>query len=106
MATIRVEKETIEGQPGIRFRTNAEPETEAEGRLQEIQSELSGGIVDLPSPTTLPHLNFYAVAIVNGLDKTYISLWVPSEQQLQATRLLEDAGFTFANRWQVQGRTR
>jgi hypothetical protein len=98
MLTVRVEKETIEGVSGIRLRTNAEPGTEAEGRLQGIQSELSGGIVDLPSPTTLPHLNFYVAAIVDGPDKTYISLWVPSEQQLQATRLLEDAGFALANR--------
>jgi len=90
--------ETIESVSGIRFRTNAEPETEAEKHLRGIQSKLSGGIVELSSPTTLPHLNFYVAAVVDGADKTYVSLWVPSEQRSEATQLLEVAGFTVADR--------
>jgi hypothetical protein len=92
-AYAKTEEETIEGVHGIRFRTNAEPNTEAERQLQEIQSVLSGGIVDLPPPA-LPHLNFYWAAVAGGPDPTYISLWAPNEQRLQATQLLEAAGFT------------
>jgi hypothetical protein len=91
--TARASAETIAQISGIRFATNAVPETTAAGHLQEIQSKLSGGMDDTPPPT-VSHLNFYAAAVVDGPDKTYISLWVPSEQQSQATGLLEAAGFT------------
>jgi hypothetical protein len=82
--------------PGIRFRTDAEPETKAEGRLRDIQSELSGGTVELGEAPIVAHLNFYMVARVDAPDKTYVSLWLPAEQRTQAVELLEAAEFTFA----------
>jgi hypothetical protein len=89
-----VSEETISNVPGVRFSTNARPDTEQEEKLQAIQSALSGGIVDLPSPTTLPHLNYYSAAIVGGGSETYISLWVPADQRAGTTKRLETAGFT------------
>lgn len=92
MASATVREETILNVPGVRFSTNARPHTEQEEELQAIQSRLSGGVVDLPSPTMLPHLNFYSVMTASG-SKTFISLWVPKEQQVDAADLLETAGF-------------
>jgi hypothetical protein len=60
-----------------------------EGKLQEIQSALSGGKVLLPSATRLPHLNLVLVATVYGPSNFRVmSLWVPRE------RRFEVAGFT------------
>lgn len=92
MASATVREETILNVPGVRFSTNARPHTEQEEELQAIQSALSGGVVDLPSPTTLPHLNFYSVKTVGG-SETFISLWVPNEQRADAANRLEAAGF-------------
>jgi hypothetical protein len=96
MPTVSTHEQVIDGVPGIRFRTNAQPDTEPERQLQEIQSKLSSGEVHLSSSTTLPHLNFYDVATIDGPTQTFISLWVPKEQELQATELLEAADFTVA----------
>lgn len=94
MLTARAQKETIEAVSGLRFRTNARHDTAAGRQLQEIQSELSGGRGSLSLPTTLPHLTFFAVATADGPTNSYISLWVPQEQERQATELLNAAGFT------------
>lgn len=95
MPTALISAETIEGVAGTRFRTNAQPHTDAERLLQEIQSTLSGGMNG--PPLTVAHLNFYARGVADGPDKTYISLWVPREQQSQTTSLLEDAGFSVSD---------
>ncbi len=94
MLTARSENHTIQDVPGVPLRTNARPGTAVEGQLREIQSELSGGQVDLPSPTTVPHLSYFAVATVDGPPHSYISLWVPEHQAPRAAELLGDAGFT------------
>jgi hypothetical protein len=95
MLTARAEEETIVAVPGVRFRTNARPDTASERQLQDIQSELSDGERELSSPTTLPHLNyFYAATKGDRPTNSFISLWVPKEQQLQAEDLLRAAGFT------------
>ena len=93
MLTAKAEEETIGQVAGVRFNTNERPETEPERRLQEIQADLSGGTTDGPPPT-VAHLNYYAVAVVDGPSRSYISLWVPREKQTEAAGLLEDAGFT------------
>jgi hypothetical protein len=94
MLTARSSDETIKGVEGVRFPTNAEPGSDAEDRLQEIQRELAGGIDELPSGTTLPHLNYYDAATVGGPTQTYISLWAPKDQRLRGIELLEAADFT------------
>lgn len=96
MPTATAQEETITGVPGVRFTTDARPDTEWEGKLQEIQSALSGGKVLLPSPTTLPHLNLSLVATVDGPSDSVISLWVPREQRSEAARRLAAAGFTLS----------
>ena len=94
MPTARTSDETIQDVPGVRFRTDARPNTPEEAQLQEIQSELADGVTSLPSGTNLPHLNYYDAQAVDGPSQTYISLWVPGDQRSQATGLLESAGFT------------
>jgi hypothetical protein len=94
VASATAREAAISNVPGIRFSTNARQHTEQEDKLKAIQGALSGGIIDLPSPTTLPHLSFYSVATVDGDSGTFISLWVPKDQQADATKRLEAAGFT------------
>ena len=94
MQRARAEEETIEGVAGIRFRTDARPDTALEAKLQEIQSALSGGQVLLPSPTTLPHLELTSVQVVDGESYAVISLWVPRDLRSDAAAQLEAAGFT------------
>jgi len=96
MLTARAKDETIEGVVGVRFRTNAKPNTAGEEQLKEIQYELSGGQIDLPSPTTVPHLNYYYVDVVGGPARSLISLWVPATQESRATELLEAAEFALS----------
>jgi hypothetical protein len=94
MMTARAEQEPIMGVAGVRFKTNAKPKTGDEDRLKEIQYQLSGGQVDLPSPTTVAHLSLYYVDAVDGSTRSPISLWVPATQRPQAAELLEAADFT------------
>jgi hypothetical protein len=89
-----VEEETIAGVSGVRFLTDARPETEADFKLRAIQRELAGGVDRLPEGTTLPHLNFVSVATVDGPSYSVISLWVPKEKRSKATALLRAADFT------------
>jgi hypothetical protein len=91
--TARSQAETSGGVAGVRFRTDVEPTAGPESRLREIQSGLSGGILDIPSGSALPHLNFYDVATHDGPTHTYVSLWVPGDLADQARKLLEAADF-------------
>lgn len=88
------QEETIAGLPGVRFNTDARPDTAQEKRLQEIQSALAEGKVLLPSPTTLPHLSLYEVNVVHAPSFSMISLWVPMEKRSEAVERLQAAGFT------------
>jgi hypothetical protein len=96
MPRATVQAETIAGVPGTRFTTDARPGTVWEERLQEIQSELSGGVVLLSSETTLPHLALVSIAVVDGPPYSVISLWVPDDKRSEAARLLEAAGFALS----------
>ncbi|HEX8744213.1 MAG TPA: hypothetical protein VF712_13870 [Thermoleophilaceae bacterium] len=93
MPSATVQDETISDVPGVRFTTDARPGSPEERQLQEIQSRLAEGETSLPGGTTLPHLNLYMAQTVNGPSQSFISLWVPKEQQSQAVELLESAGF-------------
>jgi hypothetical protein len=77
----------------VRFRTDVSPNTEPESRLREIQSELAGGVIDIPSGSSLPHLNWYSAATRDGSTHTYVSLWVAGHLADEARKLLEAAGF-------------
>lgn len=86
-------EETVNGVPGVRFSTDARPDSTQEGLLQEIQRELAG-ITILPTDTTLPHLALYEVEIVDAPSESRISLWVPTDTRSDAVERLRAAGFT------------
>jgi hypothetical protein len=56
MVTFRTENELQHGVPGVAFRTDARPDTAAERKLQEYQSQLSGGNTIIGSSPTFAHL--------------------------------------------------
>jgi hypothetical protein len=83
---------------GVRYYTDANPNTPMEARLQEIQSKLSGGVTVLGDVTTLPHLMLHDQATQNpdgtpGPSIAVLSLWVPLDQTSEAEHLLAEAGF-------------
>jgi hypothetical protein len=87
--------ETIKDVEGVRFRTDARPDTPEDDRLRSIQSSLAEGNTSLPFGTTLPHLNYYWK---QADDSTAISLWVPEPLRARAVELLEAAGYTVSEK--------
>lgn len=93
MSTVTRGNDTIAGVPGVRFATTAQPGSPEEQVLQRIQSTLSGGVTELPSPTTVAHLALSSVQVVDGASYSVISLWVPKDQEAQAADALRAEGF-------------
>jgi hypothetical protein len=91
--TVTRGRDTITGVPGVRFATAARPGSAEEGTLQRIQATLSGGDMSLPSPTTVAHLAYQSVEVVDGTSYSIITLWVPEAQESDAAAALRAEGF-------------
>lgn len=91
--TVTRGNDTTAGVPGVRFATTARPGSAEEGVLQRIQSALSGGQTELPSPTTVAHLAYQSVEVVDGTSYSVITLWVPQAQESEAADALRAEGF-------------
>lgn len=93
MRSVARQQQTINGIRGVRFDTDARQGTSQEAALQRIQSTLSGGETSLGSNPTVAHLSLVSVQVVDGPSYAVITLWVPSEQETEAARLLSLEGF-------------
>jgi hypothetical protein len=91
--TVTRGSDTIAGVPGVRFATAARPDSPEERTLQRIQETLSGGATSLPSPTTVAHLAYQSVEVVDGTSYSIITLWVPQAQESEAADALRAQGF-------------
>ena len=91
--TVTRGEDTIAGVPGVRFATTARPGSAEERTLQRVQEALSGGETELPSPTTVAHLAYQSVEVVDGTSYSVITLWVPEAQESEAAEALRAEGF-------------
>lgn len=93
MATATAQDETIDEVPGVRFVTDARPDSAQDVQLRRLRDELSGQPEHLPSKTTLPQLAWAPVATPGGPSYTIVTLWVPAQLRSDAVAKLEAAGF-------------
>jgi hypothetical protein len=91
--TVTRGNDTIAGVPGVRFATAARSDSAEERALQRIQSALSGGVPELPSSTTVAHLAYQSVEVIDGTSYSVITLWVPKTQESKAADALRAEGF-------------
>ena len=82
------------GVAGVRFQTDVIHLSDEERLLQDIQSQLAGGVFPIGADDPVPHLYLAEQQEAGGgRGPTVVGLWVPGEERARAEQLLEAAGF-------------